>query len=79
MLYLQHCAPAPLALANQLPLPVIVQRGWSWHRCISSAIEESDFYLLLLSSCIVSKTAKSKYHLNYNVYCSSTGKIVSVQ
>jgi len=23
------CAAAPLALANQLPLPTIVQRGWS--------------------------------------------------
>ena len=28
------CAAVPLALANQLPLPTIVQRGWSWHcRC----------------------------------------------
>ena len=28
------CAAAPLALANQLPLPTIVQRGWSRHcRC----------------------------------------------
>jgi len=36
-----------LALANQLPLPVIVQCGWSQHRCISSAIEESDLYLFL--------------------------------
>jgi len=34
----------PLALANQLPLPAIVQRGWSRRRRVSSAIEESDLY-----------------------------------
>jgi len=34
-----------MALANQLPLPAIVQRGWSRHRRVSSAIEESDIYL----------------------------------
>jgi len=45
VLQLQHCAPEPLALANQLPLPVIVQRGWSRHRRISSTVEESDLYL----------------------------------
>ena len=37
------CAAAPLALANQLPLPTIVQHGWS-------TIEESDLYLYLLVS-----------------------------
>jgi len=37
------CAAAPLALANQLQLPMIVQRGWLRH-CVSSAIEESDLY-----------------------------------
>jgi len=31
-----------LALANQLPLPAIVQRGRSQHRRVSSDIEESD-------------------------------------
>jgi len=44
------CAAAPLALANQLPLPTIVQRGWSQSRSIatvSSAIEQSDLYLSL--------------------------------
>jgi len=45
VLYLQHCAPAPLALANQLPLPAIVQRGWSQHRRVSGAIEESNLCL----------------------------------
>jgi len=44
-----HCAPAPLALANQLPLPAIVKRGWSRHCRVSSATEESDLYLLPLS------------------------------
>ena len=41
------CAPATLALANQLPLPAIVKRGWSRHRRVRSAIEESDLYLFL--------------------------------
>jgi len=54
------CAAAPLALANQLPLPTIVQRGWSWHcrgrgidgiAAVSSAIEESDLYLYLAVGC----------------------------
>jgi len=43
------CAPAPLALANQLPLPAIVQRGCLRHCRVSSAIEESDLYLLALT------------------------------
>ena len=42
-------AAAPLALANQLPIHVIVQRGWSRHRRISSAIVESDLYLYFTS------------------------------
>jgi len=41
------CAPAPLALANQLPLTAIVQRGLSRHCRVSSAIEGSDLYLYL--------------------------------
>jgi len=36
-----------LALANQLPLPAVVQHGWSRHRRVSSAIEESDLYPFL--------------------------------
>jgi len=36
---------APMALANQLPLPAVVQCGWSRHCRVSSAIEESDLYL----------------------------------
>jgi len=39
------CAVAPLALANQLPLPAIVQRGST--AAVSSAIEESEIYLLI--------------------------------
>jgi len=31
-----------------VPLPTIVQRGWSRHRRVISAIEESDLYLYLL-------------------------------
>jgi len=34
----QFALLAPLALANQLPLAAIVKRGWSQHRCVSSAI-----------------------------------------
>ena len=41
------CAAAPLALANQLPLPTIVQRGIA---AVSSAIEESDLYLFDINS-----------------------------
>jgi len=49
------CVPAPLALANQLPLPAIVQRGWSRRRRVSSAIEESDLYLFTLKLCMLSQ------------------------
>jgi len=50
------CAAAPLALANQLPLPTIVQRGWWRHRAVSSAIEESDLYLFTFSDFALTKT-----------------------
>jgi len=48
------CAAAPFALANQLSLPTIVQRGcmvkaltraMDGIAAVSSAIEESDLYL----------------------------------
>jgi len=41
---------APLALANQLPLPAIVERSWSWHRRVSSTMEESDLFTILHST-----------------------------
>ena len=71
------CAPSPLALANRLSLTVNVlnvQRGWSRHRRVSSAVEESDLYLYL---CLCSTPSTLQRH--YSQYVFSTKHMTAIQ